>query len=83
LSPAGQPAPGKTSGGAATWTVSGDGTRHRRAAGTAGTATSWRRLRHWAAARRVRWLVRPDATALPDALRLLEFLADACEEIGQ
>jgi hypothetical protein len=31
----------------------------------------------------VRWLVRPDATALPDALRLLEFLADACEEIGQ
>ena len=30
-----------------------------------------------------RWLVRPSATALPDALRLLEFLADACEEIGQ
>jgi hypothetical protein len=30
-----------------------------------------------------RWLVRPDATALPDALRLLEFLADACEEIGR
>jgi hypothetical protein len=30
-----------------------------------------------------RWLVRPEATALPDALRLLEFLADACEEIGQ
>jgi Bifunctional DNA primase/polymerase, N-terminal len=29
-----------------------------------------------------RWLVPPDA-ALPDALRLLEFLADACEEIGQ
>jgi hypothetical protein len=28
------------------------------------------------------WLVPPDA-ALPDALRLLEFLADACEEIGQ
>jgi hypothetical protein len=31
----------------------------------------------------VRWLVKPDATPLPDALRLLEFLADACEEIGQ
>jgi hypothetical protein len=30
-----------------------------------------------------RWLVRPDAAPLPDALRLLEFLADACEEIGQ
>jgi hypothetical protein len=30
-----------------------------------------------------RWLVRPNAAALPDALRLLEFLADACEEIGQ
>ena len=30
-----------------------------------------------------RWLVRPQATALPDALRLLEFLADACEETGQ
>lgn len=30
-----------------------------------------------------RWLVPPDAAALPDALRLLEFLADACEEIGQ
>jgi hypothetical protein len=30
-----------------------------------------------------RWLVRPDAAALPDALRLLEFLADACEEIAQ
>lgn len=30
-----------------------------------------------------RWLVSPDAAALPDALRLLEFLADACEEIGQ
>jgi len=29
-----------------------------------------------------RWLVAPDA-ALPDPLRLLEFLADACEEIGQ
>jgi hypothetical protein len=29
-----------------------------------------------------RWLVRPDA-ALPDALRLLEFLADACEEIAE
>jgi Bifunctional DNA primase/polymerase, N-terminal len=29
-----------------------------------------------------RWLVRPDASPLPDALRLLEFLADACEEIG-
>ena len=32
---------------------------------------------------RARWLVKPDAGALPDALRLLEFLADACEEIGQ
>jgi hypothetical protein len=30
-----------------------------------------------------RWVVRPDAAPLPDALRLLEFLADACEEIGQ
>ncbi len=30
-----------------------------------------------------RWLVPPDAVALPDPLRLLEFLADACEEIGQ
>ena len=30
-----------------------------------------------------RWLVRPEAAALPDSLRLLEFLADACEEIGQ
>lgn len=30
-----------------------------------------------------RWLVPPGAAALPDALRLLEFLADACEEIGQ
>jgi len=30
-----------------------------------------------------RWLVRPEAAALPDALRLLEVLADACEEIGQ
>lgn len=30
-----------------------------------------------------RWLVRPDAAALPDALRLLEYLADACEEIGR
>lgn len=30
-----------------------------------------------------RWLVRPDAAPLPDALRLLEVLADACEEIGQ
>jgi len=29
-----------------------------------------------------RWLVRPDTAALPDALPLLEFLADACEEIG-
>ncbi len=29
-----------------------------------------------------RWLVPPDATGLPDALRLLEFLADACEETG-
>ena len=29
-----------------------------------------------------RWLVRPDAAPLPDALRLLEVLADACEEIG-
>jgi hypothetical protein len=31
----------------------------------------------------VRWLVRPDAAPLPDALRLLEYLADACEEIGR
>jgi hypothetical protein len=30
-----------------------------------------------------RWLVRPEAAALPDALRLLEVLADACEEIAQ
>ena len=30
-----------------------------------------------------RWLVRPESARLPDALRLLEFLADACEEIGQ
>ena len=30
-----------------------------------------------------RWLVPPEAAPLPDALRLLEFLADACEEIGQ
>ncbi len=30
-----------------------------------------------------RWLVQPDAAPLPDALRLLEVLADACEEIGQ
>jgi Bifunctional DNA primase/polymerase, N-terminal len=30
-----------------------------------------------------RWLVPPGAAALPDSLRLLEFLADACEEIGQ
>ncbi|HEX5190195.1 MAG TPA: bifunctional DNA primase/polymerase [Streptosporangiaceae bacterium] len=30
-----------------------------------------------------RWLVRPDAAPLPDALRLLEYLADACEEIGR
>lgn len=30
-----------------------------------------------------RWVVRPAAAPLPDALRLLEFLADACEEIGQ
>jgi Bifunctional DNA primase/polymerase, N-terminal len=29
-----------------------------------------------------RWLVRPDTAPLPDALRLLEYLADACEEIG-
>ncbi len=29
-----------------------------------------------------RWLVHPDAAPLPDALRLLEVLADACEEIG-
>ena len=29
-----------------------------------------------------RWLVPPDAAALPDAVRLLEFLADACEEIS-
>ena len=27
--------------------------------------------------------VRPEAAPLPDSLRLLEFLADACEEIGQ
>ena len=31
----------------------------------------------------VRWLVQPEAAPLPDALRLLEVLADACEEIGQ
>jgi len=30
-----------------------------------------------------RWLVRPEDAPLPDSLRLLEFLADACEEIGQ
>jgi Bifunctional DNA primase/polymerase, N-terminal len=30
-----------------------------------------------------RWLVPPDAAGLPDALRLLEYLADACEEICQ
>ncbi|MGN6791845.1 MAG: bifunctional DNA primase/polymerase [Streptosporangiaceae bacterium] len=36
-------------------------------------------LEHGSAAR---WLVRPETAALPDALRLLEFLADACEEIG-
>ncbi len=29
-----------------------------------------------------RWLVPPHAAPLPDALRLLEVLADACEEIG-
>jgi len=27
--------------------------------------------------------VQPEAAPLPDALRLLEVLADACEEIGQ
>jgi len=30
-----------------------------------------------------RWLVRPQAVPLPDPLRLLEVLADACEEFGQ
>jgi hypothetical protein len=30
-----------------------------------------------------RWLVRPETAPLPDSLRLLEFLADACEEIDQ
>lgn len=29
-----------------------------------------------------RWVREPDASPLPDALRLLEFLADACEEIS-
>jgi Bifunctional DNA primase/polymerase, N-terminal len=29
-----------------------------------------------------RWLTEPDAQPLPDALRLLEVLADACEEIA-
>lgn len=30
-----------------------------------------------------RWLAEPGEAPLPDALRLLEFLADACEEISQ
>ena len=30
-----------------------------------------------------RWLVPPQETPLPDALRLLGYLADACEEIGK
>lgn len=31
----------------------------------------------------VQWLREPDAGPLPDALRLLEYLADACEETAQ
>ncbi|MGO9078433.1 MAG: bifunctional DNA primase/polymerase [Streptosporangiaceae bacterium] len=32
---------------------------------------------------RARWLRRPDGQRPPDGLRLLEFLADACEEAGR
>ena len=54
-------------------------------AGTAGTATCWPRRRPGPepdGPARVGWVRDPADHPLPDALRLLEFLVDACEEAG-
>ena len=86
-SPRAAPRSTRTSGGRAGWTAS------RRTsppgvpcAGTAGTATCWPRRRPAPGPDGpggvVGWVRDPADHPLPDALRLLEFLVDACEEAG-
>ena len=80
-SPPGAPRRTRTSGGRVTWTVSLDdfgpvaGLRwHTR--GSFVVAPPSRSGR-----RAAQWIREPGEQPLPDALRLLEFLADACEEV--